>query len=63
MMKTDKQKHTGKPADPAEQERRKAAGNTRDMTIDEAREAEKAFNEELQIFREAARMNRKPKGE
>ena len=31
------------------------------MTIDEAREAEKAFNEELEIFKEAARMNRKAK--
>ncbi len=61
MMKTDKQKHPGKPANPAEKERRKAAGNTGDMTIEEAREAEKAFNEELEIFKEVARMNRKAK--
>lgn len=29
------------------------------MTIGEAREAEKAFNDELRIFKEAAAMNRK----
>jgi len=33
------------------------------MTIEEARKAEKAFNEELEIFKEATRMNRKPKEE
>lgn len=34
-----------------------------DMTIEEAREAEKAFNEELEIFKEVTRLNRKPKEE
>ena len=33
------------------------------MTIEEAREAEKAFNEELKIFQKAAAMNRKIKEE
>jgi hypothetical protein len=32
------------------------------MTIDEVRKAEKAFNKELEIFREATRLNRNPKG-
>ena len=36
----------------------------RDMTIEEAREAEKAFNEELRIFQKVTEMNRtKQKGE
>ena len=33
------------------------------MTIEEARNAEKAFNEELKIFKEAALMNRANKEE
>ena len=32
--------------------------NTRSMSIEEAREAEKEFNEQLRIFKEAAAMNR-----
>ena len=39
------------------------AKTTNTMTIEEAREAEKAFNEELEIFKEATRLNRKPKEE
>ena len=38
--------------------------HVRDMTIEEAREAEKAFNEELRIFQKVTEMNRtKQKGE
>ena len=54
-MKTRK-KETPIPADPAADA--KPEKDTRDMTIEEAREAEKAFNEELRIFREAAKLNR-----
>ena len=39
------------------------AKTTNTMTIEEAREAEKAFNEELEIFKEATRLNRKLKEE
>lgn len=35
------------------------AKTTNNMTIEEAREAEKAFNEELEIFKKAAEVNRK----
>ena len=37
---------------------RKLASDMNNMTIEEAREAEVAFNEELQIFREIASMRR-----
>jgi len=37
----------------------KQASNTNGMTIEEAREAEKEFNEQLRIFKEIAAMNRK----
>ena len=39
------------------------AKTSNDMTIEEAREAEKAFNKELEIFKEVTRLNRKPKEE
>ena len=39
-------------------EEQKRNANNSDMTIEEARNAEKAFNEELKIFKEAALMNR-----
>ena len=37
----------------------KSVGNINDMSIEEAREAEKAYDAELQLFREAASLNRK----
>jgi len=48
---------------PVSSKKREPAGNIKNMTIEEARKAEKAFNEELEIFKEATRMNRKPKEE
>ena len=39
------------------------AKTSNDMTIEEAREAEKVFNKELEIFKEVTRLNRKPKEE
>ena len=40
------------------------AKTTNNMTIEEAREAERIFNEELRIFRKVTEMNRtKQKGE
>ena len=40
------------------------AKTTNNMTIEEAREAERTFNEELRIFRKVTEMNRsKQKGE
>ena len=38
---------------------RKTAGNARGMSIEEARKAEKAFNDGLRIFREVAALKRK----
>ena len=44
-------------------EEQKPSRSNNTMTIEEAREAEKAFNEELEIFKEVTRLNRKPKEE
>ena len=46
-----------------EQKRNATNSDNNTMTIEEARNAEKAFNEELEIFKEAARMNRTKKEE
>ena len=37
----------------------KSVRNINDMSIEEAREAEKTFDAELQLFRETASLNRK----
>ena len=44
---------------PDESTERKQTPNITEMSIEEAREAEKVFNDELRIFREAAAINRK----
>ena len=44
-------------------EEQKPSRSNNTMTIEEAREAEKAFNKELEIFKEVTRLNRKPKEE
>ena len=63
-MKTAKSstKKTPAPAKPGKKENTNPDNTIRGMTIEEAREAEKAFNEELEIFREAAKMNRTKTG-
>ena len=56
-------KKTPASAKPEIQENRKPDNSINSVTIEEARNAEKAFNEELEIFKKAAEVNRKTRKE